>query len=88
MSSSAVPVVLLTGAGSGIGLTVLSKLLKDYSAKVAVLTLCPTPELTAIMDEYGPSRLVTVYGDACKVSSSQTFPVLRRSIFIKRQGNI
>jgi NAD(P)-dependent dehydrogenase (short-subunit alcohol dehydrogenase family) len=68
MSADSAPVVLLTGAGSGIGLTVLPKLLKSYNAKVVVLTLCPTDELTAVVEEYGPSRLVTVYGDACKVS--------------------
>ncbi|KAI0133808.1 hypothetical protein BJ170DRAFT_175796 [Xylariales sp. AK1849] len=64
MPSTTTPVVLLTGAGSGIGLVVLCRLLKVYNARVVVLTLSPTPELTAVEEEYGKSRLVTVYGDA------------------------
>ncbi len=60
-----VPRVLLTGGGSGIGLVVLGRLLKDYSACVVVLTLCETPELTALAKDYDASRLVCVYGDVC-----------------------
>lgn len=60
--------ILLTGAGSGIGLNVLTQLLeKNASTRVQVLTLFPTPELTALEEKYGKSRLNTVYGDACDV---------------------
>ncbi|KIW20429.1 hypothetical protein PV08_01004 [Exophiala spinifera] len=59
-------VVLLTGAGSGIGLCVLTQLLeKQPSPRVQVLTLCPTPELTALETKYGKTQLNVVYGDAC-----------------------
>ncbi|EXJ96385.1 hypothetical protein A1O1_01511 [Capronia coronata CBS 617.96] len=65
-SPKAYPTVLLTGAGSGIGLNVLGQLLEKHSGtRVQVLTLFPTPELTALEQKYGPSCLNTVYGDAC-----------------------
>lgn len=62
------PAVLLTGAGSGIGLCVLTQLLeKQPTPRIQVLTLCPTPELTALETMYGRTQLKTVYGDACDV---------------------
>ncbi|KAJ9637635.1 hypothetical protein H2204_004784 [Knufia peltigerae] len=63
------PAVLLTGAGSGIGLCVLTQLLeKQPTPRIQVLTLCPTPELTALETKYGRTQLKTVYGDACDTS--------------------
>lgn len=62
------PVILLTGAGSGIGLCVLNQLLeKQATPRIQILTLCPTPELTALETKYGKTQLNTVYGDACDV---------------------
>ena len=61
------PVVLLTGGGSGIGLKVTQKLLREENVKIAVLTLVATPELSALEKEFGPTRLITVIGDITNV---------------------
>ncbi|KAK7890167.1 hypothetical protein LTR67_008633 [Exophiala xenobiotica] len=66
---STAPVILLSGAGSGIGLNVLTQLLeKQPTPRIQVLTLCPTAELTTLEERYGKSYLNTVYGDACDTS--------------------
>lgn len=66
--------ILLTGAGSGIGLSVLEQLLeKQPCPRIQVLTLAETPELTALEQQHGKSVLNCVYGDAtevCRLSPS------------------
>ncbi|KAL2421171.1 hypothetical protein ABEF95_004505 [Exophiala dermatitidis] len=60
------PTILLTGAGSGIGLSVLTQLLQKHpGTRIQVLTLIPTAELAALEKQYGNSCLNTVYGDVC-----------------------
>ncbi|KAH8901133.1 NAD(P)-binding protein [Thozetella sp. PMI_491] len=81
--SSSTPVVLLTGGRSGLGLSVLTRLLESYDTKAVVLAFCATPELTALGAEYGKPRLTIVYGDACKDVLTDTSVSLEsfRSIF-------
>ncbi len=70
------PVVLLTGAGSGIGLIVAAKLLAHHDARIQVLTLMETPELSALEKEY-QGRISSVYGDATDVSLPVIYTVER-----------
>lgn len=62
------PVVLLTGGGSGIGLSTTEILLAEHHAQVVVLTLVNTLELQALQTKFGESRLVIIEGDATIVS--------------------
>ncbi|KAK8854651.1 hypothetical protein IAR55_003390 [Kwoniella newhampshirensis] len=62
------PIIILTGASRGLGLSVLRILLSKYNARVATLSRTLTPELQAVIDEYnnGEDRVLAVQGDVGK----------------------
>ncbi|WVQ72067.1 hypothetical protein IAR50_001611 [Cryptococcus sp. DSM 104548] len=59
------PVIILTGASRGLGLSVLRILLDTHNARVATLSRSLTPELEATAQEY-PGRVHAVQGDVGK----------------------
>lgn len=59
------PVLILTGASRGIGLSIARTLLGVHGARVAALQRSSTPELEALKKEY-PEDIITVSGDVAK----------------------
>ncbi|ODO11113.1 hypothetical protein I350_01715 [Cryptococcus amylolentus CBS 6273] len=59
------PVIILTGASRGLGLSVLRILLDTHNARIATLSRSLTPELEAAAKDY-PGRVHPVQGDVGK----------------------
>lgn len=72
------PVIILTGASRGLGLSVLKILLSRYNARVSTLARSYPPELKAVEEEYGQDRLLVIQGDAGKVGDNQS--VVQRTV--------
>jgi len=60
------PRIILTGGSKGLGLAVLRILLERYNARVATLSRSCPDELKAVVEKYGPERVVVVQGDVGK----------------------
>jgi len=57
------PSIILTGASKGLGLAILKILSQRHNARVTTLSRSYTEDLKAIVEEYGPDRVVVVQGD-------------------------
>ena len=71
MTSRQSPVIILTGASRGLGLAIVRILLSRHHARVTTLSRTITPELRAVVDEYGTSRLQVVQGDVGDIATNE-----------------
>jgi NAD(P)-dependent dehydrogenase (short-subunit alcohol dehydrogenase family) len=60
------PRIILTGGSKGLGLAVLRILLEKYNARVATLSRSYPDGLKAVVEKYGPERVIVVQGDVGK----------------------
>jgi NAD(P)-dependent dehydrogenase (short-subunit alcohol dehydrogenase family) len=60
------PRIILTGGSKGLGLAVLRILLEKYNARVATLARSYPDGLKAVVEKYGPERVIVVQGDVGK----------------------
>lgn len=68
------PRVLVTGGGLGIGCSTTSYLLKQFNARVVVLTLDVGKELQELQKDHSASSRLHVYqGDVTKVHPTYVF---------------
>lgn len=63
MSTTDSPIIILTGASRGLGLSILRTLLSRYNARVTTLSRSSPPEFQAILEEHGESRVLSIRGD-------------------------
>jgi len=71
------PIIILTGASRGLGLSVLNLLLKDRNARVTTLSRSLTPELEACSKEYS-GRVLVLQGDIGK--SEDNVEAVKRTV--------
>jgi NAD(P)-dependent dehydrogenase (short-subunit alcohol dehydrogenase family) len=63
MSSPKSPVIILTGASRGLGLSILQILLSRYNARVTTLSRSSPKELEETVKRFGDNRVLVVKGD-------------------------
>ncbi|WWD19208.1 hypothetical protein CI109_103666 [Kwoniella shandongensis] len=66
MAPPSSPIIILTGASRGLGLSVLRLLLSKHNARVTTVSRSLTPELQSVQKEYGDERVLIVQGDVGK----------------------
>lgn len=65
------PIVILTGASRGLGLSILRILLSKHNARVTAFSRSSPPELEATLEEFGADRLIIFRGDVSKVDDNR-----------------
>ncbi|KAI9637387.1 uncharacterized protein MKK02DRAFT_23892 [Dioszegia hungarica] len=57
------PIIILTGASRGLGLSTLQILLSRYNARVTTLSRSTPPDFQAVVEKYGDDRVLAIQGD-------------------------
>jgi NAD(P)-dependent dehydrogenase (short-subunit alcohol dehydrogenase family) len=57
------PVIILTGASRGLGLSILEILLSRYHARVTTLSRSSPPDFASVVKQYGEDRVLAINGD-------------------------
>lgn len=57
------PIIILTGASRGLGLSILQILLSRYNARVTTLSRSTPSDFQAVVEKYGDDRVLAIQGD-------------------------
>lgn len=57
------PIIILTGASRGLGLSILQILLSRYNARVTTLSRSSPAEFEEVVKKYGEDRVLAIQGD-------------------------
>ena len=65
------PVIIITGASRGLGLSVLRILLQRYDARVTTLSRSLSTELETDITEHGQDRVLAIQGDVRDIQTNR-----------------